>query len=137
MSSIDLEYAIKKDVRNNPIVREADPRQRGEFVRTGGVWVAIVLMALFAAWQHFQILQHGFEIEKLEQSRLEEESINRQLRLMNETLRAPARIERIAMTELHMVVPPANSTLVIERVAPTKADKAIVARAGSTNGMVR
>ena len=38
MNSIDIEYAIKKDVRNNPIVREADTRQRQEFIRTAGAW---------------------------------------------------------------------------------------------------
>ena len=131
MNSIDVEYAIKKDVRNNPIVREIDARQRQEYVRTGVVWVLIVGMTLFAAWQHFEILRHGFQIEKLQHERVEEELVNRRLRLMVETLTAPERIERIATTELHMVVPPANATLVIERVKSSPADKAVVARAST------
>jgi cell division protein FtsL len=135
MNSVDIEYAIKKDVRNNPIVREADRRQRDDFTRTAGMWALIVLMALFAAWQHFQLLRHGIEIEKLQQERVEEQTINRRLRLMIETLKAPDRIERIATSQLHMVVPPADSTLVIERVPPTSADKAIVASAGTSSGI--
>jgi len=135
MNSVDIEYAIKKDVRNNPIVREADRRQREDFMRTAGVWALIVLMALFAAWQHFELLRHGFQIEKLQHERVEEETINRRLRLMVETLKAPERIERIATTQLHMVVPPAGSTLVIERVTPASANKAIVASADAASGI--
>ena len=135
MNSIDIDYAIKKDVRNNPIVREADRGQRDEFMRTGGVWVLVVLMTLFASWQHFQVLSHGYEIERLQRERAEEEVINRRLRLTIETLRAPQRIEQIATDELHMIVPPAGSTLVIERMTPASADKAIVASAGAALGI--
>jgi cell division protein FtsL len=137
MNNIDIEYAIKKDVRNNPIVREADARQRQEFVRTAAAWALIVSMALLAAWQHFEILRHGYQIEKLQHERAEEEAINRRLRLMIETLRSPDRIEHIAMSDLHMVVPPAGSTLVIERVAPSTADKSVVASAGAPIGLAR
>ena len=94
-------------------------------------------MALFAAWQHFQIMRHGYEIEQAQHARAQEEAINRRLRLLVETLRAPQRIEDIATTQLHMVVPGAGSTLVVERVAPAAADKAIVARAGAPAGMGR
>ena len=137
MNNIDVEYAIRKDVRNNPIVREADSRQRQDFIRTAGAWALIVTMALFAAWQHFEIMRHGYEIERLQHERAEEEAINRRLRLMIETLSAPERIERIATSELHMVVPPAGSTLVIERLAPAPADRSVVARAGAQPGIAR
>lgn len=129
MSQMDIEYAIKKDVRNNPIVREADRRQGHEFLRTAGVWALILLMGLFAAWQHFEVIRHGYEIEKVLKEKAEEEAINRRLRLQIETLRSPERIERIATRDLRMIVPPTSSTLVIERVAPSSADKAIVASA--------
>jgi cell division protein FtsL len=134
MNSIDVEYAIKKDVRNNPIIREADTRQRDEFIRASVVWSLIVGMAMFAAWQHFQILRNGYKVEQLQHARAQEEAINRRLRLTIETLRAPQRIEQIATTELHMIVPPPGSTLVIQRVAPSSADKAIVASARSLMG---
>jgi cell division protein FtsL len=134
MSQIDIEYAIKKDVRNNPIVREADRRQGHEFIRTFGAWGLILAMGLFAAWQHFEVIRHGYEIEKVLQDKAEEEAINRRLRLQIETLRSPARIEQIATNDLQMVVPSATSTIVIERVAPSSADKAIVARADVRTG---
>ena len=137
MNHIDVEYAIKKDVRNNPIIREVDARQRTEFLQTGGAWALIVVMFLFAAWQHFEVWRNNYQIERLQHERAEEEAINRRLRLMIETLTAPDRIERIAMEELHMVVPPAASTIVLERVPSSHADKAIVARAGGVEAVVR
>ena len=137
MSQIDVEYAIKKDVRNNPIVREADRRQGHDFIRTAGVWALILAMGLFAAWQHFEVIRHGYAIEKVLQDKQEEEAINRHLRLQIETLRSPERIERIATGQLHMIVPPASSTLVLERIAPVSADKAIVARADARIGPPR
>jgi len=136
-NQIDVEYAIKKDVRNNPIVREADRQQGHEFLRTAGMWGLILSMGLFAAWQHFEVIFHGYEIEKVIREKTEEEAINRRLRLQIETLRSPERIERIATTDLRMIVPPASSTLVIERVAPVSADKAIVARADVRSGGAR
>ena len=76
----DLEYAIKKDVRNNPIIREADTRQHREFSRTAAIWALIVVMFLFAAWQHASVLQNEYQIERLLQQRAAEEAINRRLR---------------------------------------------------------
>ena len=137
MNQMDVEYAIKKDVRNNPIVREADRRQGHEFIRTAGVWALILAMGLFAAWQHFEVIQHGFEIEQVMKAKIEEEAINRRLRLQIETLKAPARIERIATEDLHMIVPLPSSTLVLQRVAPTSADKAVVARNDVRVGLPR
>jgi cell division protein FtsL len=127
--SIDVEYAIKKDIRNNPVVRAIDRQQKRDFVRTTCLAVLIVAMGLFAAWQHFKILQNGYEVQKLQQTRAAEESVNRQLRLEVETLRAPQRIERIALRDLHMVSPAAKDTLVIERATPAAPDQAIVATA--------
>lgn len=135
--SADLEYAIKKDVRNNPIIREADTRQHREFTRTAAIWALIVVMFLFAAWQHASVLQNGYQIERLLQQRAAEEAINRRLRLQVETLRAPQRIEAIATGELQMVPPSPSATLVVERVVPATADASVVASAAARQPEVR
>jgi len=127
--SIDVEYAIKKDIRNNPVVREIDAEQRRDFLRTICLAALIVAMGLFAAWQHFKILQNGYEVQKLQQARAAEESINRNLRLQVEWLRSPQKIERIALHDLHMVAPTAKDTLVIARAAAVAPDEAVVASA--------
>jgi len=128
MSTVDFEYAIKKDVRNNPIVRELDEARQRELWRSIGVGVLLVGVLLFSAWQHFELLQHGYQIEQMQRERAAQEEVNRHLRLEIESLRSPARIERIAKEKLHLVEPAADEAIVIERVTPAAPpDKAIVA----------
>jgi cell division protein FtsL len=115
----EFEYAIKKDVRNNPIVREVDRERHLEMWRSVGVGVFLVAVLLFSAWQHFELLRHGYRIEEMQKERSAEEEINRHLRLEIDTLRSPARIERLAMQRLGMVTPAAGDATVIERVTST------------------
>jgi cell division protein FtsL len=130
--SIDIEYAIKKDIRNNPVVREVDVEQKREFRRTLGLTALMVALLLFSAVQHLQVVSIGYKIQALEQARAAEESANRQLRLEVESLRAPQRIEQIAVDKLNMVAPSAKDTLIIERAKPVSPDKAVVALGPAT-----
>ena len=113
-----FEYAIKKDVRNNPIVREVDEARQRELWKTVGVAGFLVLVLLFSAWQHFELLRHGYQIEQLERERSTEAELGRQLRLEVETLRSPGRIERLATKQLHLVAPSNDEAIVIERALP-------------------
>jgi cell division protein FtsL len=129
MTGEAFEYSIKKDVRNNPIIREVDSERHREMWRSMLVGLFLVVVLLFSAWQHFELQQHGYRYEQMLQERAEEELVNRHLRLEVETLKAPARIERVATGRLRMVAPePADST-VIERVTPAPPPpKSVVAR---------
>ena len=60
MTADTFEYAIKKDVRNNPIVREVDRNRQRELWRSVGVGGILVSVLLFSAWQHFELLRHGY-----------------------------------------------------------------------------
>jgi cell division protein FtsL len=113
-----FEYAIKKDVRNNPIVREVDEARQRELWKSVGVAGVLVLVLLLSAWQHFELLRHGYQIEELERERVAEEEVGRQLRLEVETLQSPERIERLATRQLHLVSPSSDEAIVIERVLP-------------------
>ena len=125
--SIDVEYAIKKDIRNNPVVREIDVQQKREFLRTICFAALIVMMLLFAAWQHFKIVQNGYEVQKIQQARAAEDALNRKYRLEVEMLRSPQLIERRAVHELGMVSPGTKDTLVIERARSSTPQQAVVA----------
>src|SRR5687768_15347657 len=96
MTGDTFEYAIKKDVRNNPIVREVDRERVHELWRSVAIGVFLVSVLLFWAWQHFELLRHGYQLEQMQKQRAAEDEISRHLRLEIETLRAPARIERLA-----------------------------------------
>jgi len=124
-----FEYAIKKDVRNNPIVREVDEARQREMWKSVGVAGFLVLVLLFSAWQHFELLRHGYQIEELQRQRADEEEAGRQLRLEIETLKSPKRIESLATGQLHLVAPSREEAVVLERVVPADPPaKSVVAR---------
>ena len=88
-----------------------------------------MLVLLFSAWQHFELLRHGYQIEELQRERAGEEDIGRQLRLEIETLRSPERIEALATEQLHLVAPSRDDAIVIERVVPAEPPaQSVVAR---------
>lgn len=128
MTGEAFEYAIKKDVRNNPIVREIDRDRHREMWRSVGIGLFLVAVLLFSAWQHFELLRHGYRVEEMQKERIAEEEIGRHLRLEIETLRSPVRIERLATERLHMVPPGPGDAEVIERVLSTpRPPRAVVA----------
>jgi len=121
MSGESFEWAIKKDVRNNPIVREVDLERHRDMWRSVGVSVFLVVVLVFAAWQQFELKRYGYRMEET-QKLLEEEGITgRRLRLELEMLRSPAVVERQATKELHMAEPGPGEYTVIERVLETPA----------------
>ena len=121
MTGETFEYAIKKDIRNNPIVREVDRDRHRDMWRTATLSVFLVAVLLFWAWQHFELLRHGYRVEQMQRERTAETEVNRHLRLEIDTLKSPVRIERLATERLHMVSPARNETAVIERVVPAPA----------------
>ena len=113
-----FEYAIKKDVRNNPIVREMDEERQRELWKSVGVAGFLVLVLLLSAWQHFELLRHGYQAEEMQRQRATEEEAGRRLLLEIETLKSPKRIEMLAIHQLHLVTPSREEATVIERVLP-------------------
>src|ERR1022692_2124217 len=113
-----FEYAIKKDVRNNPIVREVDEKRQLDLWKSAGIGGFLVCLLLFSAWQHFEQLEQRYQLEPMESQRAAEEDTARHLRLEIETLRSPKRIEALATEQLHLVAPTRDEAIVIERVVP-------------------
>ena len=124
-----FEYAIKKDVRNNPIVREVDETRQRELWKSVAIAGLLVLVFLFSAWQRTELLRHGYQIEEMQRQKAAEEEINRQLRLEIDTLKSPKRIETLATEKLHLIAPSQTDAIVLERVVPADPPaKSIVAR---------
>jgi hypothetical protein len=114
--SIDTEFAIRRDIRNNPVLREVDSRHRGELRRYMLLVALGVVLFLFSAWQRSSVNQHLKEIEELKQSQEDEERLNRRIRLTLATFTAPETIERQAH-ELGLRPPSLSETMVIERLS--------------------
>ena len=128
MNSQWSKYEVTPTVRNTAIIREPDKKQHKELRRWVEFGIVIVAVVLFAAWQNFELIQHGYRIEDLRKEHEIEKSKNQHLRLDIESLTSPKRVERIATEKLNLVVPSQDQVIVIERfeVAPPP-DTAIVA----------
>ncbi len=124
-----FEYAIKKDVRNNPIVREVDESRQRELWKSVAVAGFFVAAALFAALQHFELLQHGYRVEEMQRQKAEAEEEARRLAVEIATLKSPERIEQVATKKLHLVAPTRAEAIVLERMTPVPPpDSSVVAR---------
>jgi cell division protein FtsL len=129
MTGETFEYAIKKDVRNNPIVREVDESRQRELWKSVAVAGFLVVAALFAALQHFELLRHGYRVEEMQQEKTDAEEEARRLSLEIATLKSPQRIEQVATRKLHLVAPTRDEAIVLERVTPVAPpDSSVVAR---------
>lgn len=117
MSGVDFEYAIKKDVRNNPIIREVDEARQRQIWRSLWVGGLLVAVLLFSAWQNSELLHHGYKMQRLQAEYADQLEIHRRLTLEVETLRAPEVIEKKAKS-LKLIAPPPDRAIVIERVTP-------------------
>lgn len=113
--SIELEYAVKKDIRNNTVVRQADARQRMELRRMLVLGATVVAMLLLSAWQHFNWLDAGIRVEQLRAEQEQEREHYRKLRLNLETVRAPGALAERAEA-LGLRPPTLRETIVIERI---------------------
>ncbi len=123
-----FEYEIRKDVRNNQIVREVDEQRQRELWTSLGIFALLVSVLLFSAWQHFELLRHGYRIEQVQRDRADEDDINRHLRLELETLRAPQRIEKLATERLGMIAPGPADAVILERVTSDSAAGPVAGR---------
>jgi hypothetical protein len=128
MSGESFEWAIKKDVRNNPIVREVDLERHRDMWRSVGFSVLIVAVLLFTAWQQFELQRYGYRMEEIQGALTQEGVTARRLRLEIEMLQSPAHVEKMA-EKLRMVAPGPDDAAVIERlIEPSVPPKSVVAR---------
>jgi cell division protein FtsL len=124
-----LEYAISKDIRNTQIVRELDRTRQRELFQYAGVGMIIVGLLLYSAWQHFELVRHGYRVEEMQKQKKDEEAINRSLKLQLQVLKSPQRIERLATQRLRMIEAGPQTAIVLERATPVDPpEKSILAR---------
>jgi hypothetical protein len=126
--SIDLEYAIKQDVRNNPVVREVDREQKREFLRMLGGAALVVAVLILVLAPRTSYMSITYRVEDLRDDVTREAEMQRQLRLELAMRLRPQEVQKRAIGELKMVEPTERDIVVIERVpAGAPANRAIVA----------
>ena len=114
------EIYIVKHIDNSRLRKEVDYRRTKECFVLISLGVFCLLILLFLAWQHFEILRGGYNNEsfKKEVSRLEEE--NHKLKLERASLRNPQRIDLIARRDLGLVAPQASQIVILPTSFPTE-----------------
>ena len=114
------EIYIVKHIDNSRLRKEVDYRRTKECFVLISLGVFCLLILLFLAWQHFEILRGGYESEsfKKEVSRLEEE--NHKLKLERASLRSPQRIDLIARRDLGLVAPQTSQIVILPTSFPTE-----------------
>lgn len=128
MKERDFEYAIRQDVKNNPIVREVDRGRVAEMWRWAAVLAGLGAVLVFSGWQQFQVLRFGYLIEETREQIQAEDAHRRRLELERTVLISPRRLEKLAITQLGLKVPSPTDTYVVERVEPaTPPTQAVVA----------
>mgnify|MGYP003339224820 CR=1 FL=1 len=60
-------------VAMSAIMRALDLERQREMWRSVGAGAFLVVVFLFSAWQHFELLRHGYRIEQMQKERAEAE----------------------------------------------------------------
>jgi cell division protein FtsL len=92
-------YYLKK-IDNSRLRREVDPEKRRECFSLLGLGILVFLFGFLYAWQHFQCVRYGYEIQQLRSQAAALETGNHQLRLEHALLADPQRIEALARKDL-------------------------------------
>lgn len=106
-----LEFYFVKHIDNSRLRREVDPEKRRECFSLLGLGILVFLFGLLFAWQHFQCVRNGYQIEQLKAERGALEEWNHQLRLEQASLADPQRIDTLARQELGLVPPSAEQVI--------------------------
>jgi len=122
-------YFVKK-IDNSRLRREVDLERRRECFSLLGLGILVFLFVLLFAWQHFQCVRNGYQIEQLKLERAALEEWNHQLRLEQASLADPQRIDTLARKELGLVSPSPQQVIQVGGTgpAPPQADSPEFAR---------
>jgi len=105
------EFYFVKNIDNSRLRREVDREKRRECFSLLGLGILVFLFGLLFAWQHFQCVRNGYQIEQLKAERGTLEEWNHQLRLEQASLADPQRIDTLARKELGLVSPRAEQVI--------------------------
>ena len=118
-------FSVPKDIQNHPVRKVDLARQREMWWSVAFVSI-LVGGLLMVAWQRSQWTELGYDISRMQAAGAAAETENRQLRLEEDTLSSPQRIETLAIRDLHLVAPLRTEAVVLERVRQATAPARIL-----------
>jgi cell division protein FtsL len=99
------DYYTVKRIDNSRLVRTANPNRMRESCRIVAYGCVLAAGLLLFAWQHFQCLQLGYQLEELKAERGQAAEMNLRLKLEAAALKSPERIDAIARNTLGLTMP--------------------------------
>jgi cell division protein FtsL len=99
-----MEFFTVKRIDNSRLRRQAAPNRFRECARVLALGGVVAAGGLLYAWQHFQCIQLGYQLEELKGERAQALELQQQLRLEKASLSAPGRIDAIARGQLGLTV---------------------------------
>src|SRR5207302_8633129 len=120
------EIYFNKGIDNSRLVKVADPKRTREIRMFSAAAAVLFCFIMIYAWQHLSSIEYGYKIEaqKIERDALLEQ--NRSIRLEDDSLRDPERIEQLA-ARMGLVAPQAGQIMHLEATADPTAP--VMARA--------
>src|SRR5579863_1345352 len=94
-ASLPVFYTVKR-IDNSRLRREVNPQQRRECFALLGLGVVVFAFVFLFAWQHFQCVSFGYQIEQLKSKQAALEEWNHELRIEQASLADPQRIDTLA-----------------------------------------
>lgn len=116
--ALDPAIMVPKAIDNSKVVREVDPRSSRDLWWLVAVVATLVLGLVLYAWPHLQVRQVDGERVRMSRERDQLVEANRKLRLEKASLENLKRVEQIAVRDLGLRPPPAESLVVVERATP-------------------
>jgi cell division protein FtsL len=120
--ALDPAILVPKAIDNSQVVREVDPRSSRDLWWLVAVVATLVFGLVLYAWPHLQVRQVDGERVRMSREREQLVEANRKLRLEKASLENLKRVEQIAVRDLGLRPPAAESLVVVERVAPLPED---------------
>ncbi len=109
------EFYTRKKIDNSRLVLQVAPDRLRHCFQALALGAALAGGGMLYAWQHFQCIELGYQIEELESEKAQATELNIQLRLEAASLRSPERIDAIARRQLGLTIPlPGQVAPVIE-----------------------
>jgi cell division protein FtsL len=99
------DYITVKRIDNSRLVRAANPNRVRDSMRIVAYSAVLAAGFMLFAWQHFQCLQLGYQLEELKAERAQASEMNERLKLEVAALKSPERIDAIARGTLGLTMP--------------------------------
>jgi hypothetical protein len=113
-------FALSPPLPPQKVVLQVDASRQVDYRRWMVLGLVVLAAALFNGSQRSEPMSIGYQVERIQRQRAEEEARARRLRNEIFSLESPALIERLAHDQLGLVRPGPTDQIVIERVVPSQ-----------------